>query len=76
MVQLQDWQIKAPAVLCHRQMNSIFFDLLPLERQCLSFPEAGKQQKLVEYPVDWVGKVINGFPPVFDVINDTAIRLF
>ena len=65
MVQLQDWKVEAPAVLCHRKVNPVFLYLLPLQGKHLGFAKTSKQEKLIEYAVDRVGKIIDCLPPLF-----------
>jgi hypothetical protein len=44
VMQLKDRKIKAPAVLCYRQVYPIFVDLLPFQRKHLCLSEAGEQK--------------------------------
>ncbi len=59
MVQLQDRKIEAPTVLRHRQVNPVFVYLLPLQGEHLGFAKAGKQQHLIEHPMDWVLQTVD-----------------
>lgn len=51
---VMDRQIKAPSVLGHRQVNSVFVDMLPLQLGGFCLSETSEEKKLKKCSVDWV----------------------
>ena len=66
---LQNWQIKAAAILGHGQMDMVFVHVFPFHGEGFGLSQPGEQKPFIKHPMDRVIERVNLLPPgdqVFD----------
>ena len=75
MVSLQNRKIEASAILAHWKVYLIFLVVLPFKFQSFAFSQTGEQQQIIELGVNEIAQTINGFSPLYQILNRPTIGL-